>query len=162
WFPVEFRYLLWRRTGKETSRDTHRWLVSGYMTMPLLPTWKDKIERLAEEKPAEPLTLSLPRSAGFYAERTTFVTTEAEALAMADLAAQRAVAWIGFDTEFRFDRPAVSIDARQERYDPRSIHPLLLSLSMAEFTGAAQGVLYTFVVDLRRQEVLPALGEFLR
>ena len=66
---------------------------------------------------------------------------------------QRPLSHIGFDTEFRYDSPKIIIDKRNTTYDPRSIHPLLLSLAMAEPTGEDQGRLYCFVIDLRKPDI---------
>ena len=65
---------------------------------------------------------------------------------------------IGFDTEFNYDRPGVVIDQDHTAHDPRSVRPLVLSLALAEPDGGDGGTLSTFVVDLRRPEVLPPLG----
>ena len=81
---------------------------------------------------------------------------------MLDFALQRPLSHIGFDTEFRYDRPGVVIDKRNTAYDPRSIRPLLLSLAMAEPFDDGQGRLYSFVIDLRKPELLPGLREFFR
>jgi DNA polymerase I len=130
--------------------------------MPILPAWQG---RLSEQQPAEnvqPVTCTLPRSPAFYAGRTTFVDDISSANAMAELAQQRPIAWAGLDTEFRYDRPGVRIDAKRVAFDPRSIRPLLLSLSLAE-PDSKDGIrLYDFVVDLRRPDLLPAVQAVLR
>ena len=94
--------------------------------------------------------------------KTNFVDTPDKAQDMLDFALQRPLTHIGFDTEFRYDRPGVVIDKRSTHYDPRSIRPLLLSLAMAEQLEDGVGRLYSFVVDLREPEVLPALKELFR
>jgi DNA polymerase-1 len=81
---------------------------------------------------------------------------------MADFAQQRPLAHIGFDFEFRYDRPGVVINQDHTAYDPRSIRPLLLALSLAQAEGDAGGRLFNFVIDLRRPDVYPAVGEVLR
>lgn len=71
---------------------------------------------------------------------------------MLQLAQERCIQHIGFDSEFRFESPPVVFGKNKVFYDPRSVKPLLLSLAMIE----AQEM-YRFVVDLRSQAVLPAL-----
>src|SRR5262249_17508835 len=107
--------------------------------------------------PAPDPRLALPKSAAYYASRTTFVNTADAARAMADLAAQRPHSHIAVDSEFDHDRPGVIIDQRRTAHDPHSVHPLLLSLAMAEPVSEEATRLSTFVVDLRRPEVLPSL-----
>jgi DNA polymerase-1 len=108
----------------------------------------------------------VPRSPAYYAERVTHVETAAGAWALADLARQRPVSYVGFDTEFAWDRPGVVIDAGRGllAHDPCSIRPLAASLALAEPEprGREGGRLFPFVLDLRRPEVLPALAAVLR
>ena len=94
--------------------------------------------------------------------KTNFIDTLDDAQAMLDFALQRPLSHIGFDTEFRYDRPGVVIDKRNTAYDPRSIRPLLLSLAMAEPFDDEEGCLYSFVIDLRKPELLPVLKELFR
>jgi len=130
--------------------------------MKLLPIWN---ERVLEVKP-EPIIsrpdYGLRKSPAYYSLKTNFVDTTGKAQAMLDFALQRPLTHIGIDTEFRYDRPGVVIDKRNTHYDQRSIRPLLLSLAMAEQLVDGGGRLYTFVVDLREPEVLPALKELFR
>jgi DNA polymerase-1 len=86
-----------------------------------------------------------------------FVSTAAEAEAMAELAQQRPLGGIGYDAEFQFTRPALLIDKGTAVQDIRSIRPLILSLAMVERDRQGRVRLYRFVVDLRRPEVLPAV-----
>jgi DNA polymerase I len=81
---------------------------------------------------------------------------------MFELAIQRPLSHIGIDTEFGYDRPGVIIDKRNTASDQYSIRPLLLSLSMAEPSDDGEGSLYTFVIDLRKPELLPVLQELFR
>jgi DNA polymerase-1 len=102
------------------------------------------------------------KSVQYYSEKIRFIETEIEAQNMVELAYQRPLSHIGFDTEFRYNRPGVKINKRNTACDPRSIHPLLLSLAMFEPTGVDQGRLYNFVVDLRNPELVPVLSELFR
>src|SRR6516164_8167829 len=129
--------------------------------MPLFPSWVPRLAEVAAAKPVVPNALAVPRSPAFYAGQTSFVATVADARALAELAQQRPVAWVGFDTEFRYGRPGVVIDEQHTAYDPRSIQPLLLSLALAE-PEAGGGRLYSFVIDVRRADLLPAVQAVLR
>jgi DNA polymerase-1 len=133
--------------------------------MALLPGWQDRLTQVADAGDAPPAAFTLPRSPAFYADRTAVVMTAEEARAMAELARQRPVAWVGFDTEFRYDRPGVVIDKDHTAHDPRSIRPLLLSLALAEPAGpgdSGSGRLYRFVIDLRKPELYPPVRDVLR
>jgi DNA polymerase-1 len=100
--------------------------------------------------------------AAFVTRETTYVANFQTAQDMADFAQQRPLAHIGFAFEYRYDRPGVVIDQDHIAYDPRSIRPLLLALSLAQAEGDAGGSLFNFVIDLWRPEVYPAVGEALR
>jgi len=130
--------------------------------MPLLPGWEEPLSRVEPEAIPSAATFGIPRDPAFYRGRTTYVATAAEAEAMAHLARQRPLAWIGFDTEYGYVRPGVIIDKDHTAYDPRSVRPLLLSLSMAEPEDRGGGTLANFVVDLRRPEVLDAVRAIFR
>jgi DNA polymerase-1 len=130
--------------------------------MPLFPSWQAPLAAVSTRGAATSDAFTLPRSPDFYAARTVFVASPAEAEALAALARQRPLAWVGFDTEFRYGRPGVVIDGKQTAYDARSIRPLLLSLALAEPEGGRDGRLYKFVIDLRRPELLPAVQTVLR
>jgi DNA polymerase-1 len=99
----------------------------------------------------------MPRETAFYLEHVNVVSTTSEARAMTELAEQRPLGWIGFDTEFKFDWAPLWIDKRTTIHDLHSTHPLLLSLAMVEPDPAGDARVYRFVVDLRRPEVLPSL-----
>ena len=126
--------------------------------MSLLPGWSERIERVAAGRPAASPAIVIPPNAAYFAGRTTFVATKTEAVTMAGLAHARPIAWGGIDTEYRYLRPGIVV-GDETRYDPRSVRPLLLSLALAEPTT---GMLYQFVVDLRRPEVLDGLRAVLR
>ena len=130
--------------------------------MELLPCWNERVQQVKTEPIIKRVDYGLKKSPRYYSEKTNFINSIDGAQAMLEFALQRPLSHIGFDTEFRFDRPGVVIDINHTAYDPKSIHPLLLSLSMAEHTGDDGGALYNFVIDLRIPELLPALKELFR
>jgi DNA polymerase-1 len=81
---------------------------------------------------------------------------------MLDFVRQRAVAHVGFDTEFRYSRPGLCLGRKQIVHDCRSVCPLLLSLAFAEPDGPGGGPLYRFVVDLRVPGLGPVLEDLFR
>ena len=129
--------------------------------MHLLPGWASRLAQVECATFPAQQAIALPRCPTFHAGRTTYVDTAAGSRAMANLARERPIGFIGFDAEFKHDRPGVVIDKDRTKDDPRSIHPLILSLAMAETGGGVGGHLYRFVVDLRRPEVVPGLREVL-
>ena len=130
--------------------------------MELLPCWNERVQEVKTEPIIKRVDYGLKKLPRYYSEKTNFINSIDGAQAMLEFALQRPLSHIGFDTEFRFDRPGVVIDKNHTAYDPKSIHPLLLSLSMAEQTGDDGGALYNFVIDLRIPELLPALKELFR
>ena len=131
--------------------------------MPLLEPWKTRLANLEDTQDTTELSpLVIPRSASYYSGRLTYVSNVEAAQEMLELASQRPLGWIGFDTEFKYDRPGVVTDSKNTLYDPRSIHPLLLSLAFAEPDGQGGGRLYRFVVDLRVQAVYPLVAALLQ
>lgn len=127
--------------------------------MKLLPTWNERLQNLEFRPEVNRIPYGLQKSPRYYAKQTNFIETFDEARAMLDFALQRHLSHIGFDTEFGYDRPGVVIDKRNTARDPRSVRPLLLSLAMAEPSDDGEGCLYTFVLDLRKLELLPVLSE---
>ncbi|MBT3511421.1 MAG: hypothetical protein HN472_17985 [Nitrospina sp.] len=125
--------------------------------MHLLNQWTDRVAGASIKSVVPMIDYKVPKSPEYYAERIMFVETREEAENMVDLAYQRPLSHIGFDTEFRYDSPGVVIDKRSTVFDPRSIRPLLLSLAMTEPFGDGGGRLYRFVIDLRNRELLPHL-----
>jgi DNA polymerase-1 len=130
--------------------------------MKLLPVWNERIQDAEQEPEVKRISYGLKKSSRYYAMQTKFIETFDDAQAMLDLALQRPLSHIGFDTEFRYDRTGVVIDKRNTKYDPSSIRPLLLSLAMAEPLEDGDGCLYSFVIDLRKPELLPVLKELFR
>ena len=130
--------------------------------MKLLPTWNDRVHEIEPEPAIRRIDYGLKKSPRYYAKKTNFVDTFDKAQDMLDFALQRPLSHIGFDTEFRYDRPGVVIDKRNTAHDQRSIRPLLLSLAMAEQLDDRGGCLYSFVIDLRKPELLSVLKELFR
>ena len=127
-----------------------------------LPGWAERLAEAASQPASAPeRRLVLPKAATYYAGRTTLVATAGDAEALAQLAAQRPLSHIGFDTEFKYDAAGVIIDADHTWYDPHSVHPLLLSLALAEPVADGDFLLSNFVVDLRRAESLAPLRDLL-
>src|ERR1700694_1847614 len=113
--------------------------------MELLPSWNDRLAKVPPFKAKDRTSYLLPQAVAYYVRGVTFVDTDQGARDMAEFLQQRPLSHIGFDTEFRYNRPGVVIDKKHTVYDPRSIHPLLLSLSAAE-PERAGGALYNFVI----------------
>lgn len=126
--------------------------------MQLLEGWQ---ERIAAATVAAAETAPLPQAPAFYAGAVTFVETAEAAVKMVEFARQRPISHIGIDTEFSYTRPPVDLSRGMKAYDPRSIAPLLLSVSLAEPCDGGYHA-YTFVVDLRVDGLVPALQELMR
>ncbi|MFO7728785.1 MAG: DNA polymerase [Desulfonatronovibrio sp.] len=130
--------------------------------MNLLPAWDERIRHFEPEPVCRTVDYGLKKSSRYYAGRTSFIDSRDKARAMLEFALQRPLSHIGFDTEFRYDRPGVVIDKNNTAQDQNSIRPLLLSLALAERAEDGGGRLYTFVVDLSVPELLPVLTELFR
>jgi DNA polymerase-1 len=124
------------------------------------PAWRERLARARQERQAEasPAVVA-PRSPARYRGGVTLIGDGAAAQAALDLARQRPVGWAGVATECRHARPGVALDRCRTAHDPSGIRPLLLALALAEPQEHAPDVLYRFAVDLRREEVLPAVRE---
>jgi DNA polymerase-1 len=119
----------------------------------LFSGWDEAVKQAGEPQPVS--MIPVPKSPSYHAADINLVDSVAPATAMAQLVLERPISHIGWDTEFRFTRPGVVIDAKNTVYDVRSVQPLLLSLAAAEqYNGGLR--LYRFVVDVRRAEVLDA------
>ena len=127
--------------------------------MKVLPIWEERLQKVEPEPIIKRIDYGLKKSSRYYAVRTNFVDTLDGAQAMLDFALQRPFSHIGFDTEYRYDRPGVIIRKRNTKYDPISIRPLLLSLAMAEPYDGGEGRLSNFVIDLRISKLLLVLKE---
>lgn len=130
--------------------------------MKLLSTWNERMQEVEPQPVIHRIDYGLKKSPRYYASKTNFVDSLDGVQAMLNFVLQRPLSHIGFDTEFRYDRPGVVIDKRNTAHDPRSVQPLLLSLAIAEPFDGKQGCLYSFVIDLRKPELLPVLMEIFR
>jgi DNA polymerase-1 len=126
----------------------------------LSPAWRERLSgALQKRKEMHPAPLLLPLAPTAQANRIAFVQSAEGAGDLLELAQQRPLSWIGFDTEFSFSRPPVVI-RRKAYHDPSSIRPLLLSLALAE-SADGKTTLHRFVVDLRAADVLGSLRQLL-
>jgi len=103
----------------------------------------------------------LPLNSRYFVNKTTYVATVADARTMLEFARQSPLSCVGLDTEFKYDRPGVELKKNLMVFDPRSIHPLLLSLAFVE-PNSDGGSISCFVVDLRKPELLSLLREIFR
>jgi len=120
----------------------------------LLPGWKEVLDKTPQ--PAAPdftkQLARLPKKTSKYLEAVTFVDSDEGLDAMVQLACEKPIGWIGFDTEFTYDRPPVIVKKR-EVVDVRSVHPLLLSISLVEPVIPDSWKVYQFVVDVRQRDL---------
>jgi DNA polymerase I len=126
--------------------------------MELLSAWQDRIANAPAKKPCEQTYFGLKKSTQYYSGGIKYTSSSEDVRDMAEFALQRPLSHIGFDTEYKYDRTGVIIDKRNSAYDPRSIHPLLLSLAMVEPHLDGTGTIYSFVVDLRNPGILIELN----
>ena len=130
--------------------------------MKLLPSWTERIRDAEFKQSAHLISYCIRKSTYYYSARKNFVETSEQAQSMLDFALQRPLSHIGFDAEFRYDRPGIRIDKNNTVHDPRSIRPLLLSLAMVEPCDGQNGQIYSFVIDFRKPELLPFLRQLFR
>jgi|TARA_B100002003_G_C14152743_1_gene554566 DNA polymerase-1 len=130
--------------------------------MDLLKGWPERLENRRMKEESKKNIWSLRRSVSYYKDAIKFIQTQEEAQNMEVFAYQRPISYIGFDTEYRYDRPPVADKKSKWKYDQRSIHPLLLSLAMAEPVGDDDFQFYCFVIDLEKPELLPQLKNIFR
>ena len=131
------------------------------------PGWLQRLQHAAVDEPADSQPeFVVPKNPRFYSSGVQFVDNATAATRMLDFVRQRTVSFIGIDSEFRYSRPGVLMKTIKGRdmvwHDPRSVSPLLLSLSVVEFTESNCARVYQFVVDLRTHEVHRPLAEMLR
>jgi hypothetical protein len=110
--------------------------------MKLLSTWNERMQEVEPQPVIHRIDYGLKKSPRYYASKTNFVDSLDGVQAMLNFVLQRPLSHIGFDTEFRYDRPGVVIDKRNTAHDPRSVQPLLLSLAIAEPFDGKEGCLY--------------------
>src|SRR5688572_1241368 len=105
------------QSATPTNQTFHDIKVSspGPASQTLLPGWADYLK----SNPVAPKSIepkrTLPRSPSYYAEKITYVKDKKAAESMLELANQRPLSCIGFDTEFRYDRSFV-IDSKHTGY----------------------------------------------
>jgi DNA polymerase-1 len=140
-------------------------VAAGVPALPKLPVnaaWRRRLDAVKERQGQPAAQGIVPRAPQYYVGQLTPVQDAAGAQALLEFARQRPLAFIGFDTEFRYDRPGVVVSKHKTAYDPSSIRPFLLALALAEPDDPDRLTFYRFVVDLRVPDVLPALADLLR
>jgi DNA polymerase-1 len=123
--------------------------------------WEQRLKSVQIENTQENKTFKLKKSVSYYSRTINYVSSREEAKNMVDFVYQRPLSHIGIDTEFKYDRPGVPIDQNSTVNDPRSIHPLILSLALAESQEGKGWNLYCFVIDLRKKALLPEVEALL-
>ncbi len=129
--------------------------------MKLLPAFEERMRKTEGREPEAGQKYILPKSPEFFRRKTNFVSNAEQAWSMVELAEQRPISHVGFDTEFQYTRLGEQIGQAPAAQDPTSVKPLLMSISLAEPDEVRAGRLYNFVVDVRNEEVLPALKRLL-
>ena len=87
-------------------------MTTDHSRLHLLPGWADALAAEEAVRTANKATvpeptamrLIVPKSATFYASRTTVITTVEQATAFVEFAATQPICHIGIDSEFRFAR----------------------------------------------------------
>jgi hypothetical protein len=73
----------------------------------LSPAWRQRLNAVEEEQRRQPPRRIVPRTPCHYRDGVRLVADARAAADMLDFARQRPLAFIGFDTEFRYGRPPV-------------------------------------------------------
>lgn len=133
----------------------------------LLGSYKKYLENTpkkpVEEDSATKIEYGIKKSWGKYASEVNFVDTKNAAEQMYVFISQVQASHIGFDTEFNYTSPPIPVGKKgQYTHDPRSINPLLLSMTVACPGDGSEGELASFVIDLRSPAVLPSLQKVFR
>ncbi len=81
--------------------------------MKLLQSWNERMQKVVPEPVVRSIDYVLKKSPQYYAMKTNFVESLDGAQAMLNFVLQRPLSHIGFDTEFRYDRPRVVIDKKK-------------------------------------------------
>ena len=102
-------------------------------------------------------TRCCPDPTTYYTGQISVVDTMEGAKDLVELAYQRPLSHVGFDTEFSYEGPPLTVHQGQEVYDPTTVKPLLLQLALAEPDDQGGGTFYRFVVDVRDRDVAAAL-----
>lgn len=133
-------------------------LKGDLMGSHLLGDYEQRISAL-RNRPKKSTTSFSPKTPDYFAEKTTFVENADSAESLWQLARQLHLSHIGVDTEFSYDADPVPLGRGREWHDPRSVRPLLLSLTLAETYSPR---LCSFVVDLRGEFPRAALERLLQ
>src|SRR5260221_10584721 len=100
--------------------------------MNLLPIYAERIAALPPAPERRNLLGRIPKAKSYYRNVLRYVQTEQDAKDVAQLASELDLSWVGFDTEYKYDSSPVPVKKGKMWYDPRSIHPLLLSIALVE------------------------------
>ena len=120
--------------------------------MQLLEGWQRGVTK--HKKKPEFIDIQLPKSPNFYSKAVNYVRSRSRAKEMVELAHQRPLSHIGI--EFLYSNP---LKTNGKGFNPPDIKPLILSLAMAELGEDDKGIVYRFVVDLRKPKIIPLIGE---
>ena len=109
----------------------------------------------------KPAHVELPLSPAYYAEGVRYVSNVEQAETIRRLFDERPFNRVGFDFEFRYDRPP--IEHRGKRIDfVRSVRPLLLALSPVESLDDGTERVYRVVIDVRDPDVVEVIEPIFR
>ena len=90
--------------------------------MNLLPIWSNRVAKSKAVETCTSFNVGLRKSRNYYAADCNFIETPEQAQGMLELALQRPLSHIGFDTEFRYGRRGTRIH-RQAREHQRHFPP---------------------------------------
>jgi DNA polymerase-1 len=166
---LELEYLvgLVRPEGGPGSDEAGAVSSSGRPALSLPPVWAERVRQAREQGGERTGTIRVvPLAPARFAGQVNLVNDEAGARQLVRLAAQRPVAWIGLDFEFRHGRPGVFMKRFKGKdllwHDPHSCVPLLLSVALVESGRERDPLLYRFVVDCRDAATVAPLADLLR
>lgn len=111
----------------------------------------------AEEKSPAPV---LPISPDHYVGQLKQVNTVDELQELISLAYQLPLTTISLDFEFSYTRPAIQLRNGKEKYDIRSIRPLLMAVTLVS-RNADSLTLHNFVIDLTQPDLAAELQPLL-
>lgn len=96
-------------------------------------------------------TLVLPIQPHVDSDAVKYVTTHDELTGMIELSQQLPLTGISLDFEFNFTCPAIQLRGNKQKYDIRSIRPLLMAVTLASHTQGQMN-LHNYVIDLTKIE----------
>lgn len=129
--------------------------------MTLLPSWQRRATTPAACAAPHP-SASLPKRPCYYAQSVQHLTTVDATRNFVEFARQRSLSCIGWAFTYTYDRPAVPLDHGRLVWDPRSIVPRHLALSLAEPVEGGTMDQYSALVDLADPAVVSALTPLLK